>query len=207
MADMNNDTATILDGLLFTAANKWQMDEEQIMENMNKIAFHESKYGTDRYTPIQETSEGASTEASIIPSFLGEGAIGAGTDYGEGVGRGMFQFEKGKDQGAHTAIKRLTNLLESQGAVVPDWISGLSENEYDVSELSPEQQQILFLGNLLQKPTKSGRTPASFAGIDTDEELAKYWAQHHQAGTTPGSKGEEEMISKFLKDIGYYGKV
>ena len=194
---MTNDTATILDGLLFTAANKWQMDEEQIMENMDKIAYHESKYGTDRYTPIQKTSEGA----SAIPSFLGEGAI-----YGEGVGRGMFQFEKGEDQGAHTAITRLTKLLEKQGAVVPDWISELSENEYDVSELSPEQQQIIFLGNLLQKPTKPGRTPASFAGINTDEELGKYWAQHHQAGTTPGSKGEEGMINNFIENL-RYGKV
>ena len=198
---MTNDTATILDGLLFTAANKWQMDEEQILDNMAMIAYHESKGDP---TAIQKV--GIGTEASIIPSFLGEGAIATGTEYGEGVGRGMFQFEKGEDQGAHTAITRLTKLLEKQGAVVPDWISELSKNEYDVSELSPEQQQIIFLGNLLQKPTKPGRTPASFAGINTDEELGKYCAQHHHAGTTPGSKGEEGMINNFIENL-RYGKV
>ena len=43
----NNDTNSLLDSLLFTASNKWGIDENQIMENMNKIAFHESKNKSD----------------------------------------------------------------------------------------------------------------------------------------------------------------
>ena len=199
---MTNDTATILDGLLFIAANEWQMDEEQILDNMAMIEYHESKGDP---TAIQKVSKG--TEVSIIPSFLGEGAIATGTEYGEGRGKGLFQFESnvegGGQGGAQTAITRLTNLLESQGAVVPDWISELSENEYDVSGLSPEQQQIIFLGNLLEKKNVEGRVPSSFKDVKTLEDVAKYWAQHHQAGTTPDSTEEEKMMNRFKKDVSY----
>ena len=43
MSSETKDYPTILDSLLFTAENNWNMDEEQIIENMEKIAFHESK--------------------------------------------------------------------------------------------------------------------------------------------------------------------
>ena len=39
----NNDSKSLLDSLLFTAQEEWNIEPEQIMENMNKIAFHESK--------------------------------------------------------------------------------------------------------------------------------------------------------------------
>ena len=34
--DVNNDSNTMLDSLLFTASNNWNIDSSQIMENMNK---------------------------------------------------------------------------------------------------------------------------------------------------------------------------
>ena len=77
---------------------------------------------------------------------------------------------------------------------------------YDVSSLSPVQQQAIFLGNLLQMPDKGeGYMPASFMGVDTDKELAEYWAQYHQAGTKPETDEYNEMINKFLRDMPYYG--
>lgn len=179
-----NDTASILDGLLFTAMNKWNVSEEQILENMNKISFHESK---------------------LDPSAIQKVAIGTAEDgttaYGEGKGKGLFQFESGKNQGAHTAINRL---VEELGGYEPDFLKGLAESDYDVSGLGSEAQQAIFLGNLLQmehKDNAKGRVKANFAGVDTDKELADYWAQYHQAGTKLGTKEYKAMINKFLKDM------
>ena len=113
----------------------------------------------------------------------------------------MFQFELGKAEGGHTAINRL---ISQNKGVAPSFLEGIAQSDYDVSSLSPEQQQAIFLGNLLQMPNVKGKMPASFEGIDTDEELADYWAQHHQAGTKPGTDEYEDMLSKFLKDIAFY---
>ena len=54
-------------------------------------------------------------------------------------------------------------------------------------------------------PNVEGKMPASFAGIDTDEELADYWAQHHHAGTKVGTDEYKKMIGKFSSDMPYYG--
>ena len=180
---MNNDSKALLDSLLETASNKWKvdgkpMDINLIMENMNKIAFHESKNN---------------------PSSI---QISDKTESGFGPGRGLFQFEVGKGQGANTAINRL--ITQNKG-VVPSFLEGISQSNYDVSSLTPEQQQAIFLGNLLQMPHKKGKVPASFAGVDTDEELADYWAQHHQAGTQVGSDAQSQIVNKFLEDIAHYG--
>jgi len=184
----SNDSKSILDSLLQTAQDGWGISEDQIMENMEKIAFHESKGIADA---IQQSSK---------------------TKSGEGPGRGLFQFEVDwaeegepiRQRGAHTAVNRLI----SQLGYTPDFLEGIEDKGYDVSGLSPEQQQALFLGNLLQMPHKKGEgyIPSSFAGIDTDEELAQYWAQHHQAGTKPGTEEYETMIDKFTKDVQYYNK-
>lgn len=174
----NNNTNTLLDSLLFTAENKWGIDREQIIENMNKIAFHESKGVADA---IQQSDK---------------------TESGIGPGRGLFQFEVGEGQGANTAINRLI----SEIGYTPSFLEGFGEGGYDVSTLSPEQQQMIFLGNLLQMPNKEGEgyIPSSFKGIDTNEELADYWAQHHHAGTKPGTDEYSDMVTKFLEDIAYY---
>ena len=189
----NNDTSSLLDSLLFTASNKWGIDENQIMENMNKIAFHESKNKSDA---IQKSSKAQS---------------------GVGPGRGLFQFDVGEGEGANTAFNRLISQLGKMNEEEPKFVkemqnlqnmnlNAFSKSGYDVSVLSPEEQQILFLGNLLQMPSKKeeGYKEASFADIDTDEKLAEYWAQYHHAGTKPGTEEYKKMIDKFTKDIAYY---
>lgn len=180
------DYPTILDSLLFTSSNNWQMDEEQILENMDKIAFHESKGIVDA---IQQSNK---------------------TKSGIGPGRGLFQFEKnwgGKQRGAHTAMNRLINEYDKREMNIPDWVYSIEMENYDVSRLSKEQQEALLLANILQTPNKGeGYVPASFKGVDTDEELAHWWAQYHQAGTKPGTKEYKKMINKFLKDMKYYNK-
>ena len=189
----NNDTSSLLDSLLFTASNKWGIDENQIMENMNKIAFHESKNKSDA---IQKSLKAQS---------------------GIGPGRGLFQFEVGEGEGANTAFNRLISQLGKMNEKEPEFVkemqnlqnmnlNAFSKSGYDVSVLSPEEQKILFLGNLLQMPSKNeeGYREASFADIDTDEELAEYWAQYHHAGTKPGTEEYKKMIDKFTEDIAYY---
>lgn len=184
----SNDSKSILDSLLRTAQDGWGISQDQIIENMEKIAFHESKGIADA---IQQSDK---------------------TESGIGPGRGLFQFEVDwaeegepiRQRGAHTAVNRLI----SQLGYTPNFLEGIEDKGYDVSGLSPEQQQALFLGNLLQMPHKKGKgyIPSSFAGIDTDEELAQYWAQHHHAGTKPGTEEYETMIDKFTKDVQYYNK-
>jgi hypothetical protein len=186
---INNDSNTILDSLLRTASNNWNISQEDIIENMNKIAFHESKGIADA---IQKSDK---------------------TESGIGPGRGLFQFEIGKDQGAHTAINRLISEYKRRKTDVPDWLSSLAETNYDVSSLSPEQQQSLFLANLLQMPHKKGEKYGKAGFYDTDEdnvfsddELAHYWAQYHHAGTKPDTDEYDTMIDKFTQDIKHYIK-
>jgi len=178
----NNASESLLDSLLFTASNDWGISKEQIIENMNKIAFHESKGNP---SAIQQSDK---------------------TTTGIGPGRGLFQFEVGEKQGAHTAINRLISQLNKQKLQIPEFLSELDSSDYDISVLSPEQQQMLFLGNLMQMPHKKGKgySKASFAGVDTDEELAEYWAQYHQAGTKPGTNEYENMLDKFTQDVQFY---
>ena len=175
----SNDSKALLDSLLFSASERWGMNKSQIMDNMNKIAFHESKNISDAIQKSDKTKSGI------------------------GPGRGLFQFEVGEGQGANTAINRL--IIQNKG-ISPSFLEDLAESNYDVSTLTPEQQQIIFLGNLLQMPNVEGKVPASFAGVDTNEELAEYWAQHHHAGTKVGSDNYNKMINKFLGDIAHYGR-
>ena len=118
---VNPTKDSILAGLLETASNKWLVDGEptpidDIIKNMNKIAYHESA-GTMDPTIHQ---------------------------YGGGPGRGLYQFEVGEDQGAATAAQRLITQL----GYTPEFLEGFAESGYDASTLTPEQQQVLFLGNI-----------------------------------------------------------
>jgi hypothetical protein len=183
----NNASESLLDSLLFTASNKWNISQEEIIESMNKIAFHESKGNP---SAIQKSDE---------------------TTTGIGPGRGLFQFEVGKNQGAHTAINRLISQLNEQKLQIPNFLSGLDSSDYDISVLSPEQQQLIFLGNILQMPdkTEKGYGPARFYDINNDgeisnEELAQYWAQYHQAGTKPDTNEYKNMLDKFTEDVQFY---
>ena len=175
-----NDTKTLLDSLLQTASNQWEvdgkpMDINLIMENMNKIAYVESKYGTNQYQPIQQTNQG------------------------EGVGRGMFQYEMdfgGEQRGARTAINRL---IEQIG-YTPDFLKGITD---DVSGLTEDQQRVLFLADKLRDETANFDTGGT-DWTDTDQELAEFWVDEHWAGYGKDMKQRQQMIDKFLKDIKSY---
>lgn len=97
---------------------------------------------------------------------------------GGGPGRGKYQFEVGDYKGGITAAKRTKQYLESKGIDVPEWLSTISSNKsLDASELTSEQQDILFLGNMRMHPR------ADFSKVWKGEEsIPDFWANYHWAG-------------------------
>ena len=177
----NNSNKTLLEDLLAKASKQWGVAPEEIQKAMDKIAFHESKGVVDA---IQKSDKNKT---------------------GIGPGRGLFQFEVGKDQGAHTAINRLMHYYDKD----PDWLTSLANNNYDVSGLSESQQQELFLAEALQEKDKGVMEGYGKAGlydinndmVISDDELANYWAQYHHAGTEPETTEYDDMINTFEEDL------
>lgn len=105
---------------------------------------------------------------------------------GGGPGRGKYQFEPA---GAITASNRLVALSESLGFENPSW--NTLENMKDVSKLTAEQQDILFLADKLQD-------------ADTDlEALSKgdisgedFWIKHHWKGNVSGNNPDDELARR-----------
>lgn len=114
--------------------------------------------------------------------------------HGGGPGRGMFQYETGYKQGGHTAINRLINQFD----FYPTFLDGLVANNYDVSGLSQDAQEALFLADKLQDPS------ASFKGIENDSQLKKEWFEEHYAGPDSLRTEKYGLFDRQLKD--YYGK-
>tara|TARA_R110002012_G_scaffold210974_3_gene381724 strand:+ start:616 stop:1122 length:507 start_codon:yes stop_codon:yes gene_type:complete len=120
-----NDASSLRDSLLTIAKNKWQINKNDMLEHMSKIAYVESLGEIDA---IQKLDDGS-----------------------DGKGRGMFQYEMGKGQAGQTAVKRLTSLFGS----APSFLDGMIEKEFDFSGLSKEAQQSLFLADKLKDETAS----------------------------------------------------
>jgi len=142
---------------------------EGMQDIMSKIAFHESG---------------------------GTGDIGL-KQYGGGPGRGVYQFERGAAQGGATAGNRLANQLEVYGMEVPKWLKSFNKSgKGDVSGLSRDKQDMLFLGNMLQHPQANmGEV------ISGDMGLAEFWQQYHQAG---GADVKDARIAAFAESMGGY---
>jgi hypothetical protein len=142
---------------------------EGMQDIMSKIAFHESG---------------------------GTGDIGL-EQYGGGPGRGVYQFERGAAQGGATAGNRLANQLEVYGMEVPKWLKSFNKSgKGDVSGLSRDKQDMLFLGNMLQHPQANmGEV------ISGDMGLAEFWQQYHQAG---GEDVKDARIAAFAESMGGY---
>jgi len=194
----NNDTNTILDSLLRIAQDGWGIDQEQILESMNKIAYHETG-GT--FDPSQQQHK-------------------------EGPGRGLYQFEQRyknpetgeyEQAGGMTAANRLMEMFEREKKEIPDWLmqEGMQNPEigFDASLLDEQQQQQLFLANALRNPNKEGEGygKAGIYDIDgdktiSDDELADYWAQYHHAGTKPNTDAYTDQKKKFTEHLKSYPK-
>lgn len=139
------------------AKEKGIEDIETLKKEIDRIAFHESK---GDYSAKQT---------------------------GGGPGRGGFQFEMGKDQGAHTAYNRLKD--NPYDMDFGDEFKSLESNNYDVSNLSPEAQRTLFIANDRRHPK------ADFSKVvKGDLKSEDYWFDYHNAS------GKPELKDNFVKD-------
>ena len=155
--------------LLGQLAERWETTPEHLENLMNRIAYHES---------------GMTMDPTI-------------KQYSGGPGRGLFQFEEGKEQGGATAANRL---IETLGET-PDWLAPHVDASgrvmsIDASILTPEQQRMMFLGNYRQHPE------ASFKGV-TEENLPEFWGKYHWAGDVPGSEKYNKKINSFIDTQNY----
>ena len=159
-----NDATSLRDSLLTVASNNWKMDEKDILENMRKIAFVESQNTLD------------------ATQILNDGS--------EGKGKGLYQYETGYRGGAHTGINRLINMFGN----IPTFLDGIIDKNYDISGLSKEAQQSIFLADKL-------KGSMNLEGVDTNEKLAREWADNHLA-TTEDKK--DERIKFFLNEMNVF---
>jgi hypothetical protein len=174
---MNND---LLTALLNQAGANWNMDEAAIQDAMNRMAFHESKYGTPEYTPMQISDKSSS---------------------GYGPGRGLYQYEIGDQGGAHTAINRLISFNKRSGNKydISFLDAIIKDKSYDFSQLTPEEQSMLFLADKLIDPTANmGTYDINNDGILSNEELSGFHADEHWAGYG----GAEDFIFNLKGGVG-----
>lgn len=163
--------ANLLTALLDKAESNWGMDEAAIQDAMSRIAFHESKSDP---TAMQLLDDGS-----------------------YGVGRGLYQYEIGDKGGAHTAINRLLEFNKVSGKKynVKFAQDMLDNNLYDFSQLTPEQQNMLFLADKLgDKTANMGTYDEDGDRILSDKELAGFHTDEHWAGYG----GVEDFIYNLL---------
>jgi len=150
-----------------TASNVGQEDVERLM---NMIAYHETG-------PSQRNFPDARQE-------------------GGGPGRGLYQYELASGQGSgagRTAMNRLFNMLGEEG--LPQWAYKYFDKNFeplgdvDFSELTKEQQDILFLADKLQD-TIVGNIGA--IGIESD---SLWWQKYHHKGGGDTAKFDSSRAS------------
>lgn len=149
----------------------WNQNPNTILNAMTKIAFHETG-GTLNPSQVQNN-----------PKKNQEGM-------------GLFQYERGEGQGANTAINRTKNYFKGTGRDVPSWLENFDgKNLYDVSQLTPSQQYILFLGDKAMDET------AHMRDIHKEGGVKNFWAKEHWAGPADKLK---ERLSRFDANMGVY---
>jgi hypothetical protein len=150
--------------MLTDLGQRWDQTPESLENIMNRVAYHES----------------AGTMNPEVQQYSG------------GPGRGLFQFEVGEGAGGATAGNRLMKYL---GGGAPDWLTSMVGpsgriEDLDASQLTPEQQKMLFLGNYRQHPE------ASLKGVD-DSNIGDFWGKYHWAGDSEGSDLYNKKLSSF----------
>ena len=168
-----------------------KVDQQQIEELMDKIAYHE----TD------------GTMSTDIHQYEG------------GPARGLFQYEMAlgrplNKSGARTAMNRLYKVLggvlpaedskqQARDPInMPDWMKPYfkrnkyedyeAEGEVDFSKLTAEQQKTAFLADKI-KDERDGKRAISEIGMDRD---SKWWSLYHQKGDS-NIKGFEDDSRRY----------
>jgi len=161
-----------------------KVSAKNIEDSMNAIAYHESARTMDPFI-----------KQKVFDEALGQNIAGPG--------RGIFQYEMQpsekfpKASGAGTvALQRTYNFFSKQKgmslAEMPDWIKsrvnsrGEVNVDVDASELSTQQQKIMFLADKY----KDEKVVLADLG---NMYLAEWWSKYHH-------KGEDSNILGFAKD-------
>ena len=155
------------------------MDNKQLSEVMDRIGYHESA-------------------GTLDPTIH---------QYGGGPGRGIFQFEQTyknpktgayEQAGAMTARNRLEQFYADElGMNAPEWLTQKDMNDpsvgFDVSQLTPEQQKMLFMANVRYHPK------ASLKGVTPENVGEQFWAPYHWAGADEHKEGHLKSFAESMK--------
>ena len=166
----------IYNKLLEQVAGKAGMETSGVENLMSKIAYRESK--------------GVPTQKQISDGMEA------------GPGRGLYQYELGSLGGSgagRTAMNRLSSVLGEKN--LPEWASSYfgkegSKRDVDFSEMTEEQQNILFLADKLQDPMEGNISAMKDMGA------GEWWKKFHHKGKA-SKEEEEKLIKGFMEDISY----
>lgn len=188
---VNADTELYND-MMAAASSHWGVGGASIQTFMDQIAQHESK--------------GVANQKQISQRVNKE--TGAKEFY-DGPGRGLYQFETSDNGGSgagNVAMSRLRNMMSDYtgetgtdgkagklgklfkaGREMPKWMSNFSG---DASDLTAEQQNIMFLANYMEHP--KARIDSTTLG--SDQGRKDFYSNMHWAGT---ESERESMGNKF----------
>lgn len=148
--------------MLQDISTRYKQSPEQLEDIMNRISFHETGH-KQRYEPdaVQEVYK----DGKLVP----------------GVGKGLFMFEGGSQQGGATALNRVQqyyqNVLKQEP---PAWSTFFADEGVDATQLSPEEQKMMFMANIRMNPDAN----ATLIGV-TPDTLPEFWNKYHYAGEDP----------------------
>ena len=165
--------------MLAYTSSRYGMDNKQLSEVMDRIGYHESA-------------------GTLDPTIH---------QYGGGPGRGIFQFEQTyknpktgayEQAGAMTARNRLEQFYADElGMNAPEWLTQKDMNDpsvgFDVSQLTPEQQKLLFMANVRYHPK------ASLKGVTPENVGEQFWAPYHWAGADEHKEGHLKSFAESMK--------
>ena len=163
-AEKVTDAPTDYEEMVQEFGDRWKTDESSMTDFMNKISYHE-------------------TDGTLDPKMH---------QYEGGQGRGLFQYEMGKDKGGMTARNRLEDWYQMHDKEVPEWLmqNNMDEIGFDASRLTDEQQRMLFLAD--KRFMKDARLDP-----ESTQDAGEWWANYHWKGTDD-KRGER--IKKFESD-------
>ena len=150
--------------MIVNIADRYKQETLYLEEKMDRIAYHES-----RRDPLCK-------------------------QLGGGPGPGLYQFEKGPNEGGETAMNRLLRWFKNNQIDAPDWTHISTKYGVDATEVPRLGQDMMFLGNVRYHPR------ASFKGLDM-KGLPLWWAKYHWAG--PDHQAEAR-IKAFNSSMNYY---
>lgn len=117
---------------------------------------------------------------------------------------GILQYKRGKNEGGITAARRLKQYYDSIGTKPEPWLTKALEKDYlDVRDLSRDQQETLFLGDMRMHPK------ADFSKVWRGEESPKdFWLNYHWAGKNKYRKQRgasfDDSMKRYNDEYGDY---